>query len=328
MYFRPDTTFSKLIIPPLNTVSILFKIISWLHLNIKALKKTSFEGALIISIDNLAFGGTGKTPLIMEIGRALEKQGVKFAVVSRGYRSKYENTGITVTGHHRVSEVGDEAALLKCRFPQQDILIGKNRKHSIRLAIRMRNKVILMDDGFQSTDIAKDVKIMLFNPQHPYFYLRNFKRLMKSEDIILSYLIKADVEGKTKSGVYHFEIEGFHDLKDNRVEIGDSRFVGFSAVGDNERFRRDLQPFNCVAFQAYPDHFSYSEKELARLENYRQEQQAQFLVCTEKDFIKIKNLHPENIPLIYVKNRIKFNFDLIGIIFTNAKEKGFIQTPD
>jgi tetraacyldisaccharide 4'-kinase len=324
MYLRPDSTLSHILILLLNTVSIPFKIASWLYLNIKAPRKVRFKEALIISIDNLAFGGTGKTPLILEIGQTLEKRGLKFAVVSRGFRSKYENRGILVQGHHRPGDIGDEAALLKNRFSNQDILIGKDRNRSIRTAIQRKNKIILLDDGFQSTDIYRDIKVMLFNPEHPYYYLRNFKWMMKGEDFILSYLRKTERRGTARNGVYHFELEGFCDRTNTAVDIGGSRLVGFSALADNRRFKKDLERFNCAAFQGYPDHFSYSQKELATLEDLRNTHRADFLVCTEKDFVKLKHLNLENMPLIYVKNRIKFNFDLMDKILNDAKKKGFV----
>lgn len=324
MYLRPDSTLSHILILLLNTVSVPFKIASWLYLNIKALKRVRFEEALIVSIDNLAFGGTGKTPLILEIGRGLEERGIKFAVISRGYRSKYEESGTIVQGHHRPDEVGDEAALLKGRFLNQDILIGRDRRHSIKTAIHRQNRIILLDDGFQSTDIRRDITIMLFNPDHPYYYLRNFKGMMKREDFILSYLRETNLRGRGGSGVYHFEPAGFCDRTDTAVDIGGSRLVGFSALADNRRFETDLGRFNLAAFRGYPDHFSYSQGELTALEELRKTRRADFLVCTEKDFVKLKHLNLNNMPLIFAKNRIKLNVDLIDKIVNNAKEKGFI----
>ena len=111
----------------------------------------------------------------------------KFAIISRGFKSEYENKNVKVKPYHKVKEIGDEAKLLKKKFPEQDIYIGKNRKISIQKAIQDKNKIIILDDGFQTTNIFKDIKIMLFNPEHPYYYLRNFKFLAKNEDFIFFF---------------------------------------------------------------------------------------------------------------------------------------------
>jgi tetraacyldisaccharide-1-P 4'-kinase len=78
-------------------------------------------------------------------------------------------------------------------------------------------------------------------------------------------------------------------------------------------------------FKAFNDHHTYSEKDINFLDQRRIELNADYLVCTEKDFIKIKYLNLPNlpqIPLIYAKNSIKFNFDLMSYIIQEyAKEK-------
>src|SRR5216684_3172027 len=44
-------------------------------------------GCLVISIGNLTVGGTGKTPIVEKIARALQTGGRRVAILSRGYKS-------------------------------------------------------------------------------------------------------------------------------------------------------------------------------------------------------------------------------------------------
>src|SRR3954464_1361063 len=44
-------------------------------------------GCLVISIGNLTVGGTGKTPIVEKIARALQSGGRRVAILSRGYKS-------------------------------------------------------------------------------------------------------------------------------------------------------------------------------------------------------------------------------------------------
>src|ERR1700681_2614092 len=44
-------------------------------------------GCLVVSIGNLTVGGTGKTPIVEKIARALQTGGRRVAILSRGYKS-------------------------------------------------------------------------------------------------------------------------------------------------------------------------------------------------------------------------------------------------
>jgi tetraacyldisaccharide 4'-kinase len=263
---------------------------------------------------------------VSEIGKHLENEKIPFAVVTRGYRSTSEHQGAKVQPHHGVNDVGDEAMLFKTRFPHRDIYVGKNRQRSIKKAIRGGNKVILLDDGFQSTHIHRDIKIMLFNPQHPYYYLRNFKSLMKKENFIFFYRTLPEDTKKFRPavcGTYDFETEQFCDTNGKTVDIGHASLLGFSALGDNLRFKNDLDPFNLVGFNGYSDHHNYSQMDIKSLNKRRIEKKADYLVCTEKDFMKLSFINLENIPLIYAQNSIKLNTDLIGHILGHAKKENY-----
>ncbi|MCP5107825.1 MAG: tetraacyldisaccharide 4'-kinase [bacterium] len=296
----------------LNALSVIFKILSLVNLKRKALRRQKFP-ALIVSIDNLSFGGTGKTTLVTELGKKLAEKGIKFAVVTRGYKSAFEHDGVKVQPHHKVPDVGDEAAIYKKHFPLQDIYVGKDRRESINRAVRDNNKIILLDDGFQSTHIHRDIKIMLLNPLHPYYYLRNFKFTAAKENFILNY----------RDG-YDFEFAGFYDTRGKPVETGDFFLYGFSALGDNARFENDLSAFNLAGFSGFKDHHQYSQSDLERLNEQRIRAAAAYLVCTEKDFVKLIDINFQDIPLIFSRNSIKLTVDLTEYVLNYARKENYI----
>lgn len=321
----------------LNLVSFLFKALSLARLRLRALKKKRFTEAFIISVDNLSFGGTGKTSLVLDIGRELERKKIKFAIVSRGYRSQQEHKGTLVSAGHTPRQVGDEAILFKNAFPSRDIFVGGNRTRSIENALEKGNRFVILDDGFQSSHIEKNLKIMLLNPGHPYYYLRNFRWLAREEDVVLSF--RPDTEnrplpaGKIRAadsgpgpirGYYAFKSGGLFDRSHQPVDIGYSRILGFSAVGDNRRFKADLSRFNLAAFKAFRDHHRYSRNDILRLDQWRRQARADYLVCTPKDFFKIISFNLPGIPFIYFKNRLQFSIDLYAIIWSHAEKTGFL----
>lgn len=294
-------------------------------MKLKGLRKQEYENVKIISIDNLSFGGTGKTPMVLEIAEILKESGKKFSIVTRGYGSLSEKNGSIVKEHHTWREIGDEVKMIANELPGVDIFTGRNRKKSISDSIRRGNKIIILDDGFQSTNIKKDLKIMMINPEHNYSYLRNFKFMAKEEDIILYY----KKEKSQKSGYhirqtgdhgdYSFEFTTFQTQEGLPADPGELPVYGFSALGDNERFRSDLSELNLKGFRGFNDHHRYTADDLKVLINEMKNEKAEFLVCTYKDFIKISDMIKDGFPLIYVKNRIKCHFDLKGYVLSITK---------
>ena len=85
----------------------------------------------VISVGNLTLGGSGKTPLVVELlGLALDL-GHKPALITRGYRGSWEERGGILSNGCSVlatwREAGDEPAMIARRVPRAGIFIGKHR---------------------------------------------------------------------------------------------------------------------------------------------------------------------------------------------------------
>ncbi len=324
MQLGTDSALSRLSRPFLNLLSLPFKAVALVNLKIREWNARSFPGLFIISVDGLSFGGAGKTPLVMAIGRALEARGARFAVISRGYRSRGEKKGMRVEACHIPEEVGDEPLLLKACFPGQDVFIGRDRLRSIAAAAARGDRILILDDGFQSSHIQKDFSVMLVNPRHPYFYLRHFRFLARRADRVLTYRPAGAATGAEAADSYDFAIAGFLDPGGGGREIGSDAIIAFSALGDNERFAADMGRYRLAAFRPFPDHHAFVPADLAALEKLRREKGAAWMVCTEKDFGKIKTILPAGLPLLYARNEIRLPGDAIERIITHAAAKGFL----
>jgi tetraacyldisaccharide 4'-kinase len=322
MHFGKNTALYRLSLPVLNLASLLFKTASLANLWIKARRRRHFPEHFIISVESLSFGGTGKTPLVIAIGQALEKRTIPFAIISRGYRSGFEKSGTRVDGSQGPDAIGDEPWLLKRYFPDRDIFIGRDRLRS--LAAARETRVIIMDDGLQTSQVKKDLRVMLLNPKHPYFYLRHFKIMARGADLVLTYLPQEDGGGPVAPGTYCFRDAGFADGENRRVDVGRARIVAFSALGDNDRFRADMGRYRLAAFRGFPDHHVFQARDIRALDALRREQQADWLVCTEKDFGKVQRHRDAGIPLIFYRNRIELPDHAMEQIVEDAAAKGVL----
>lgn len=107
-------------------------------------------GVPVVSVGNLTWGGTGKTPLVMTLARGLEKQGHRVAVLTRGYG-------------------GDEALLLAERLEPIPVMVGPDRVSTgRRAALEMGVDLLLLDDGYQQWRVKKDVEILSVEALSPF----------------------------------------------------------------------------------------------------------------------------------------------------------------
>lgn len=122
--------------------------------------------AAVVSVGNLTVGGTGKTPFVLWLARALRAHGHRVAIVSRGHAGRAR--GVTLVGAGgRVEagpdEVGDEAVMVARRFSGA-VVVGRDRVAAAQQAIQAhRVDVVLLDDGFQHRRLARDLDIVLVN---------------------------------------------------------------------------------------------------------------------------------------------------------------------
>ena len=88
----------------------------------------------IISVGNLTFGGTGKTPFTIWLSEYINQKNKKVMILSRGYKGNLENSsGILRSGKKlgfNPFEYGDEALLLVRRLKNAVVVVGNKRRDS------------------------------------------------------------------------------------------------------------------------------------------------------------------------------------------------------
>src|SRR5882672_8389298 len=143
-------------------------------------------GVLVISVGNLTVGGTGKTPIVEKIARALQTGGRRVAILSRGYKSmprkrsllnRLYNTNrdpprIVSDGTSLLLDsrtAGDEPYMLAHNLKNVIVLVDKDRVKSGLLAIdKWKVDTLLLDDGLQYLHLKHRLDIVLVDRQAPF----------------------------------------------------------------------------------------------------------------------------------------------------------------
>lgn len=123
----------------------------------------------VISVGNIACGGTGKTPLVAALARVLSARGHRPAILTRGYRRE-RSTPLLITDRRLVDwrEAGDEPALLARALPDVPIVVDKDRVRGAATAVREVGAThLVLDDGFQHWRLARDADVVVVDGSDP-----------------------------------------------------------------------------------------------------------------------------------------------------------------
>ena len=282
----------------------------------------------VISVGNIVAGGTGKTPFIKYLVQGLKKR-YKIAIISRGYKSKFEKKNIVVFPNEKFSpsDIGDENFMLR---EDLDVIfiIGRNRKKSLKMAENLNVDIAILDDAFQNRKILKNIEIVLLNYDSPFSnghflprgFLRENKKSLKRADIIIVNNSKFEDENFSKNlkkftnaqiyfakpkpiGIYNFENKIVEIPKNSQISI-------FCSIASPKYFYNFLNEmgFEIKHFKFLLDHEKITNSELETFIEDSFEKKAEIIISTHKDIVKLKSSIKKNINLFY----LKINFEIIS----------------
>ncbi len=260
----------------------------------------------VVSVGNLSTGGSGKTPFVMLLGDLLKARGVKFDVLSRGYRRKSRGV-LLVDPAGLPQEFGDEPLLI-ARKLQVPVIVGESRYEAGRLAeAKFGPQLHLLDDGFQHRALARDFDIAIVTPVDttdmllPAGRLREtIHALRRADAVVLASGASADaipLEGKlvwrVRRGIVPQNVP--------------PRPVAFCGVARPQNFVLQLRAAQIepAAEAFYRDHHAYSEKDIRDLLELKRCSEAGGFVTTEKDAVNLGTYFSALEPLVVVPVRME-----------------------
>lgn len=282
-------------------------------------------GRPVISVGNIAVGGSGKTPAVAHIARLLQGAGQRPAILTRGYSRALPSDGVTVVsdGHRLLADLdraGDEPLMLARQLPTVPVLVSSDRYLAGRLAERHFGCTVhVLDDGFQHFQLERDLDLVLLSPEdveRPVTLPSG--RLREPLDVVrrASAIVVSDADAAQAAAIGQavgvstaFRLRRALDrprlvepagrivspAAGTRVLVvaGLARPEGFFAAVAREGWTvADQLPF--------PDHHRYTRADLDRIVTITRAARAVMVLTTEKDLVRMLPLRPLPVPVAWV----------------------------
>jgi len=268
----------------------------------------------VVSVGNITVGGTGKTPMVAYLAGLLKREGLKPAVLMRGYRA------VSPSG------MGDEGLALRKVLPDVPVLCDRDRVSAATEAVSSHGaNVLVLDDGFQHHRLARDLDVVTVDAVCPFGCGLLLPAGLLREPV--SALGRANVIAVTRTDEVGEEsvreterrlkkaapkatlarcvhkavrVDFPQEGREGGVgELGSRKVAAFCGIGRPESFRRTVESLcgEVVMFREFPDHYLYDAEEIMALGREAKELGAELIASTEKDYARLGSAPELGIPL-------------------------------
>lgn len=308
----------------------------------KILKQATFK-IPIVSVGNLAVGGTGKTPHVEYIVNRFSSR-YNIAILSRGYR-RHSKGFVLASPASSPWDIGDEPYQMFHKFAGQvKVAVCEKRKEGIERLLEIDSKInlIVLDDAFQHRYVKPKVSILLMEYTRPAYddYMLPLGRLRESgksvsraDMVIITKcpaqmsplkfrLFKKNLNLQPWQKLFFTEYEycvicpAYPELARvtpdlNSLTAADS-LIALSGIANPRTFNRYVKSFGTkVKTLHFPDHHVYVQEDFDLIESrFARMTGKKYIITSEKDAVRLVGspYFPQRLKpyLFYVPIKVRF----------------------
>ena len=293
----------------------------------------------VISVGNITWGGTGKTPLVLYITKFLLEKGLKVNILTRGYGGKLSKTFGVVDPDALPGEVGDEPLFLRRSITSKNcqIIVGRDRYETSQLAQKLFNPdIFLLDDGFGNLNLKRNLDIVVIDALNPFgngylipggmlrepldylkradvFLINRYDYITPYELNVIETRLSALSKPVFKVSPIFTGIYGIND--DIPIPVDGFKYrdvIVVSGIGSPLSLDKMLlrQKFHIRDRLIYRDHYPYTVRDKEEIINRQRKSGGGCVLTTKKDWVKLYPLFKdENIPFYCIDIETKFSSD-------------------
>lgn len=300
------------------------------------LASTAFQFPVLV-VGNLSTGGSGKTPMVEYLIRLYRKNGFEPVVLSRGYGRKSKGF-LKVEADSDALLVGDEPLQIKCKYPDTNVFVCENRVRGIEQIVAIYKPegkfVIICDDAFQHRRLKAAYYLLLWT----YDDMRSLRLLLPAGNFREpdSARFRSDIQVVTKvpehapntilqeienylefdeTPVFFSQIQygGFYNFYGEGVELESANVLLVSGIANPSPLIRYLAQIGISALpMLYKDHHNFSTTDIHEIIDLYNQKKFDYVLFTEKDYVRIKNLLPADFPAIYIRIKTRIIKEELG----------------
>ncbi|OGC86812.1 MAG: tetraacyldisaccharide 4'-kinase [candidate division Zixibacteria bacterium RBG_16_48_11] len=276
----------------------------------------------VISVGNLTWGGTGKTPFVIYLASKLEESGQKVVILTRGYKRRSKTQILLITknlSQHNWQDCGDEPHLICQSLKETAVIINPRRAKAAGWGEEnLKPDVFILDDGFQHWKLARDLDLVLVDSTNPFgnrhllplgILREPLGAISRADLVVLSKVLDVNscqevksilnplFKGEIIQAKYRFSL--IREQETGRAipleSLRDKRILAFCGIGNPESFYLLLEKSGLKIEKkcSFPDHYPYARLDLLSLEKEGLKVGVDYLATTAKDGLKI----PSNLQL-------------------------------
>lgn len=306
---------------------------SWLYGVVIAVRNFLFDKGLlpskefhtpVISVGNLAVGGTGKTPHSEYLIRLLQAS-YRVALLSRGYRRTTKGF-ILANAAENAQTIGDEPYQIYRKFPQINVAVAEKRVEGIERLLQLSPppQVVLLDDAFQHRYVRAGLSVLLTDYANrwttdnllPYGRLREPRSGAKRADIVIvtkcpptlslheREKIASELDLLPSQTLYFTTYRYgtpspvFSSTAPFAVDSSQTILMVTGVVSAVGLYDYLAAMFTNVRWLSFPDHHFFTSKDISKIASEMKEISATAVVVTEKDASRLLSMAdslPENL---------------------------------
>ncbi|MGD0791267.1 MAG: tetraacyldisaccharide 4'-kinase [Terriglobales bacterium] len=278
----------------------------------------------VVSVGNLSAGGSGKTPFVIALGELLKARGIRFDVLTRGYRRKTRGVLVVETDGN-AADFGDEPLLIARRLGVP-VIVGESRYDAGRVAEQeFQPQLHILDDGFQHRSLARDFDIVLMTEHDfddrllPSGRLREpLSSLRRADAIVLPRDFSQQSFSVHELTIENFARQGKLIWRMQREIVTPAAPVApivFCGIARPQQFFAQVRAAGITpaAEVEFRDHHAYDRNDIERLLTMRSKVDAGGFLTTEKDAVNLGPLQADLKPFAVAALSLRLD-DPAGVV--------------
>jgi tetraacyldisaccharide 4'-kinase len=282
----------------------------------------------MISVGNITVGGSGKTPFVVWLAKALQQRGLKPVLLSRGDGANNQTPHV-ISAYSKAHEVGDEAVLLY-RLSGCPVIAGRDRIVGASMAKELGD-VLILDDGFQYRQLHRACDIVLVPKEgvgngcllpagplrEPVSALHRANIIVRTGHGDFAQMSKDKEWGWTATSAGISDWMGVWSIPLSAETEAGGKVELVTSIARPRRVRNDLESlgFEIEDHHIFDDHYKYTQDDVAKLLKGNKT-----IVTTGKDAVKLLPLWDNSRPLWVLEQQASAESGLLDLITDTLKE--------